>query len=460
MACLICVFFQPHTLVGQQADDGPLGAAQQQERSGTERTRADILPAPLAGSFASLTTDGQRSPTSVFTGSIGLHAVYTDNASTGGPAALNDYQYAIVPAIGVRSFGDQTQWLLNYGGGVTADQRLPGHSQQTHTATADVRREFTRRLTGEVRENFTMTNNPFTQIGAGQLSPTIAGPGQLGSFVVPIPVTRIANISNADLSYLLTKHSAVGVSGSFSLLHFRDVKTPSVSLTGLVDSTDTTGRAFYALRISPRQTVGAEYQLQDLNFDRGLARTLDHVLFLFEGFTLTPNTMLSLYAGPEYTHTRNIIVLLPALSRSVVPVLDDQWSLSGGIAYAWRTKRNGVRVSAESSVKDGDAWLGAARLNTASVELQKAMSERWSTSLEVIYSDGRGIAIPSNFKNRVTTEQGTLGFLYRLSRNVATTMDYSRIRQPRLGPSIQAIRPDYNEIQIGLTLQFERAFSQ
>jgi hypothetical protein len=76
------------------------------------------------------------------------------------------------------------------------------------------------------------------------------------------------------------------------------------------------------------------------------------------------------------------------------------------------------------------------------------------------YSDGRGIAIPSNFKNRVTTEEGRLGFLYRLSHSVVATVEYSRIRQPHLGPLIQVIRPDYNEIQVGLTYQFQKAFSK
>jgi hypothetical protein len=454
-----CAFLLPLGLVAQPANQEPLVSTQQSKPS-REKSESNILPAPLGGFIPPLTTTDQPShSTDLFTGSINVHAVYADNASLEGPAALNDYQYSIVPAVGFQSLGAQTQWRLNYGGGITFDQRHLVNSQQAHAGSADVRHEFNQRLIAEVHENYTMTNNPFTQIGAGQSLPAIAGPGQLSSFAVPFPLTRTTNISGADLSYLLTKHSAVGVNGSFSLLHFRDLQALSGSLGGLVDTTDATGRAFYALRISRRQTVGAEYQLQDLKFDGGLARTLDHVLFLFDGFSLTRNTTLSLYAGPEYTHTHNIIVLSPT-SKSVIPVLQDQWSLSGGLAYAWRTTRNGVRVSGERRTSDGNGWLGAVRLNTASLELQKAISQLWNATLELIYSDGRGIAIPSNFRNRVTTEEGRLGFLYRLSRNVNATMQYSRVRQPHVGPFTQVIRPDYNEIQIGLIYQFERVLSK
>jgi hypothetical protein len=460
-ACLVQALLCPLALAGQQSDQDLPPSAQQSNASGDERTETIFLPAPLGGFTVPLTKDEKKSPSpNLVTGSIGVQTVYTDNFSSAGTAALDDYQYSLVPSLGIQSFGEQTQWLLNYSGGVTVDQRLRGNTQQAHAATVDVRHKFSPRLTGEVRENYTMTSNPFTRIGSAPSLPTIAGPGQLSSFATPFPVTRIANISEADLSYRLTQHSAVGASGSFSLLHFRDVATSSGSLATLIDTTDTTGRAFYALRISPRQTIGAEYQLQDLKFGGGAARTVDHALFLFDGFTFTPNTTLSIYAGPEYTHTHNIIVLSAQQLGSVIPLLKDQWSLSGGVAYAWRTARNGVRVSGESGVSDANGWLGAARLNTASLELEKALSQRWIATLQLNYSDGRGIANPSSIKSRVTSEEGGLGFRYRPSRSLTATMDYRRIRQPHLGPFIQVIRPGYNEIQIGLTYQFQKAFSK
>jgi hypothetical protein len=260
---------------------------------------------------------------------------------------------------------------------------------------------------------------------------------------------------------MLSQHSAAGVSGSFSLLHFRDAELASPSAASLIDTTNTTGRAFYLRQTSPHQTIGAEYQLQDLRFDGGSARTVDQAVFLFDGISFTPNMTLSLYAGPEHTYSHNIAVLGTGLSTPILSLLESQWSVGGGVVYAWRGKANGLRFSAESGVSDGGGWLGAVRLNTASLLLQKALNARWSANLNLMYSDGHAIATPANFVgDRVTTEEGSLGFSCRITRMLTASTSYARIRQPHLGPFIQAFQPNYNQIQVGLTYQYAKRLSQ
>jgi hypothetical protein len=420
-----------------------------------------VLPAPLGGFSPTLTFSETPAQTAkALTGSIGINALHSDNTFTANPLALGDYRYSIIPALGFRSVGAKTQWMLNYAGGLTLDAQLPDNTQ-THAVNADLRQALTPRLTAEIRQDYTMTNNPATQIGAGQALPTLVGPGELSPFAVPSPIKQIASISNANLTYMLSQHSAAGVSGSFSLQDFREVPSTSPFVGSLIDTTNTAGRAFYLRQVSPHQTVGAEYQLQDLRFDGGRARTVDQVLFLFDGISFTPNMTLSLYAGPEHTANHNVAVLAPGLSTPIVPSLQSQWSAGGGIAYAWRGKANGLRLSAERGVSDGGGWLGAVRLNTASLALQKTLTARWIATLDLTYSDGHAIGIPANLVGaRVTSEQGLLGFSYRVTRNLTASTSYARIRQPHLGPFVQALQPNYNQIQAGLTYQFEKAFSK
>jgi hypothetical protein len=170
---------------------------------------------------------------------------------------------------------------------------------------------------------------------------------------------------------------------------------------------------------------------------------------------------LSLYAGPDHTGSHNVAVIAPGLSTSIVPSLQRQWSGSGGIAYAWRGKTNGLRLSAERGVSDGGGWLGAVRLTTASLALQKALSARWSATFDLTYSDGHAIGMPANvLGDRVTSGEGLLGFSCRVTRNLTASTAYARIRQPHLGPFIHVFQPNYNQIQAGLTYQFEKAFSK
>lgn len=441
---------------------GGQGTSQESQAPTRQSSSQPMLPAPLGGFSPTLTLGETPSQTAkVFSGSVGINGLYSDNAFTTSPRGSDDSRYSIVPALGFRSVGPKTQWTLNYAGGVTVDSQLLDSTQQTHGVNADLRQAFTPRLIMEIRQNYTMTNNQVSPIGPGQALPALVGPGELSPFAVPSPAMQIASISNANLTYSLSQHSAAGVSGSFSLQHFRDVQSASPSLGSLIDTTNTAGRAFYLRQVSPHHTIGAEYQLQDLRFEGGRARTVDQVLFLFDGISFTPKMTLSVYVGPEHTGSHNIALLASGLSTSILPSLERQWSAGGGVAYAWRGKANGLRLSAESGVSDGGAWIGAVRLNTASLALQKALSAYWNASLDLTYSDGRAIGTPANLVgDRVTTEEGQLGVSCRITRQLTASTAYARIRQPHLGPLIQVFQPNYNQIQAGLTYQFEKVFSK
>lgn len=454
---------QPPSLMAQNENQASSASNQQETQPPSEDHKAIVLPAPLGGVSPHLTANPEDTlpRPNLLTGSIGVSGVYTDNAFTVGSKAVSDYQYSIIPGLGFQTFGSRTQWTLHYGGGLTIDQRLAGSTQQTHDATVAVSHSFTRRLAAELRQDYSITNNPFTRIGESQSLSAVTGPGQLSPFSVPSTATRIGSISGANLTYQLSPHSGMGASGSFSSQHFRDVQSPSGTTVGLLDTTTTAGRAFYLLQISPHQTIGTEYQLQDLRFAGGLARTVDHTLFLFDGISFRKNMTLSLYGGPERTHTHNVIFLDPNLTLSLAPVLADQWSVGGGLAYTWQGKHNGFRISGERGVSDGGGFAGAVRLHTASLEWQKAWGPRWSTTLELIYADGRSIAVPPNVSGgRITTEQGLLGFLYQLTPNVALTAQYARIQQPYAGPISKTVLPNHDQVQAGLTYRFQKVFAQ
>jgi hypothetical protein len=120
-----------------------------------------------------------------------------------------------------------------------------------------------------------------------------------------------------------------------------------------------------------------------------------------------------------------------------------------------------VLFSGESGVSDGGGWLGAVRLNSLSLQLEKALSSRWSATLDLVYSDGRAIGVPASLHDdRITTEEGLLGFVCRVTRNLTTNIQYGRIRQPHMGPFIQALQPNYNQFQVGLNYRFEKALSK
>jgi hypothetical protein len=446
--------------VAQGNPQSPQAEKQQDNPASDESSSGVILPAPLGGLVPPLTTHGE-SPgerVNLLTGSLGVSGLYTDNAFSSGGKSIDDYQYQITPGIGLQSFGQHTQWMLNYAGGVTIDQRAPGNSQQTHVAAADLIHQFTHRLSSEFRQDFNMTNNPFDQLGASESLPTVSGPGQLSNFAVPAPITRIGSVSTASATYQLSQYSGVGVSGSFSLLQFQDDAALAGAGGTLVNTTNAAGRTFYLHQISPHHTIGAEYQLQALRFNGGVARALDQAIYLFDGIGLGHNMTLSLYAGPDRTYIRNVIVPLPGLPAAVFPTVSTQWSAVGGIAFAWRTRRNGLRLSGDRQITDGSAWAGAVRLNTARMELTRAFGRRWTSNLSLAYSDGRILGVPVSFvDSQITTEEGAVGFKYGITRDFSATAEYARIQQPHTGAFTGIIRGNYNQVQVGFVYQFQKA---
>lgn len=453
----------------QDRNSAPTGSQEQHTAQAAEEDASvvpdegetgPVLPAPLGGITPRLTeTATEVQQPNLLTGSVAVNALYLDNAFTTGNKSVGDYQYSVLPGIAFQTFGPQTQWKMSYAGGLTIDQRASGNSQQSHDGVVDFRHQFTRRLQTELRQDLLMTNNPFGQIGQNNLLPTVTGPGELSSFAVPQPVTRIGSISSGNLTYQVAQHSAIGASGSFSLLHFQN----TAGLTGvngtLIDTTNGTGRGFYLNQISRNQIIGTEYQIQQLRFESGTARTVDQVLYLFDGISFHKHMTVSIYAGPDFTQTHNIIIARPDAPPAVFPVTGSVWSLGGGIAYAWRTKRNGFRLSFDRGVTDGGGLGGAVRQNSASLDLVKAFNERWSTSLNLAYSDGRTIGVPSNLDaGRLTIEQATVGLGYKWTREVTLTAQYGRVNQPHAGLFTPTLNPDHNEFLVGFSYAFEKAF--
>lgn len=459
---LILGLLSPAQAAFAQSNSQAPASTNQQGSQEDGNTGGVVLPAPLGGLIPPLANhDEITERVNLLTGGIGVSGLYTDNAFTTGTKTVGDYQYEISPSLGIQSFGQHTQWMLNYAGGATIDQRLPGNTQQTHAATADLTHHFTSRLSSEFRADFSMSNNPFTQTGAGESLPTTAGPGQLSGFAVPAPITRIEGVSIANATYRLSEHSGAGVSGSFSVLRFQNDEALAGAGGTLIDTTNATGRAFYLRQISARQTIGAEYQLQALVFNSGAARARNQAIYFFDGIAFTRNMTLSLYGGPAHTSIDNVIVSVPGLASTVFPSTADQWSFVGGLAYTWHIRRNGFRISADREITDGSAWAGAVELNTARLELQRALGTRWTANINLSYSDGRIIAAPSNFvDDRITTEEGQIGTSCRITKNFSLTADYAHIQQPHTGAFTGNLKSRYNQVQVGFAYRFQKAIFQ
>src|SRR5260370_42292906 len=154
----------------------------------------------------------------------------------------------------------RTTWDLNYTGGLTIAQHDPANNngtQNTTSVAAKMHHLFGPHTLLELRQDFLMTNNPFGQAVQGQTVSAVSGTGQLNSSAgVPI-ATRTSFVTSRALTYQFSRHSSLGINGSFSCLRFRDLPKLSAVDVNLIDGRTATGRVFYVLDISVGQRLVA-----------------------------------------------------------------------------------------------------------------------------------------------------------------------------------------------------------
>jgi hypothetical protein len=328
-------------------------------------------------------------------------------------------------------------------------------TQSTNAATADVQHLFSRRTMLELREDYLLTNNPFSHLGESLSLPAPSAVGQVNS---ALTATQISGASSASLTYQVARRASIGVSGNFFTQRFRDVTTSAGTPVNLIDSRTTTGRAFYARQASEHQKIGAEYQLKDLRFDGSVARTVDQTLFLFDEVSLTPHMTLTLFAGPERTHTHNnILILRVTASRLLVPALNDAWSPAGGATFMWQGRYTALRLSGTRTITEGSGSTGAIRATNASAELRKDFARRWAVSLGYTYSDGRLLeGLANTFGSKVTSENGSVTVDRQLTQRLTLRGRYGRIQQLSSGAVVPYSTGNHNRVELELAYEFVR----
>src|SRR5437899_885895 len=210
------------------------------------------VPAPLGGTSPQLLPTSEGEVRNVLRGGLTIGGLYDDNAISIGSQRLDGYQYSVSPSLAIQQTRPHTAWSLDYRGGFTVDhksQEVSPSIQNATSATADMQHIFARRLLLELREDYVRTSNPFSYTADSRSVSALSGAGQLNSFVAAPAATRMAEVSSGSLIYQLTRHSSMGLSGSYSMQRFRDVATePGVALS-LIDTKTTTGRGFYAVQV-------------------------------------------------------------------------------------------------------------------------------------------------------------------------------------------------------------------
>jgi hypothetical protein len=433
----------------------PILAWTQTDTNGTDTNGSDTngdpveaaplrTPPPVSGAAYSTEFASETQSNNLRIG-LTFGTAYSSNVQ-GGSNPVSDISYSIWPTLAFDAATTRTHWDVSYAPGFTFYQHTSSLNQGNQNLTADFQYRLTPHMTVSLRDCFQKTSNPFNQPNP-DAAISVSGSSPPPNVAVIAPYAdQVRNIANAEITYQLSANGMVGVSGTFTNLHYPDPE----EVPNLYNSSSAGGSVFYSRRFLSKYYVGASYQYQDvLAYQAGTAvstQTLTQTIFGFCTFYLKPTLSLSVSGGPQHSYTTD--PPLPA-SRSWSPML--MASLS------WRGQRTSLAASYARVVTGGGGLVGSYHSNIANVSGGWQLSRNWSVGLSASYSLYSTL-IPffpgSNSGGK--TVSVTASAQRPLGEHFSVGAGFTRLQQgyPEV-PTISAI-PDTNRAFVSISYQFAR----
>jgi len=382
------------------------------------------VPVVASGQMPSSTPASEEAPTNALRLGVTAGMHFDDNAVLGKVPRQWDLGYTLFPSIGFAETLPRLDWAVDYAPGVDISQNLL------------YRNQFSQKLDGRIdwlvsphgllsaQEYFIVSTDPFAQLGGSSGSPgPIVSPNQ-GPYIPNI--RRTTTLSNALYSYRVSEHTSVGVGGDFLLSRY-DNTPRSGPQTALVNGQSSSGEAYVSHQVSARDMIGLQYGIQVLRFPQENARTTTHTISVFDQVSLSPNSSLTIYGGPDHSSTVNQVVLNLGFIIITIPVRAQQWSGAGGVIYHWVGNRAGISLDFNRGVSGGGGLVGAVQRNSGRANFSWRLSQGWSLTSSIAGASDTLLATSTG--ESLLTYSASVGLSQRITRNVSMNWYYERLNQ-------------------------------
>jgi hypothetical protein len=437
-ACLLLFFA---VLCAQAAEEPAVAVGD------TPQTAAE--PSHLTADAPSLATQSDPDYRNVLVGGVSLGASYDTAGYSGTNGTTGDTRFFAQPSVAFRQTYPTANWTLSYTPGVSVSQHATDSTQFTHNLAGDVFWKATPRWTLHARQDYSISTNPFENVGRVALLPDLGGyfgPNYDGVIAYS---KRTAYISNADISYRLTPHVAVGITGGYQQFDYGSIDAAQLAAANLIDSTVVNGSLYVSDQISKKQTLGVQFAYVDI-YSTGAQRSRVQApaLLLFDTVRFTTHSILTVYAGPEY-----------ARSSAVVPASISQhdWHPSAGVTYAWAGTQNALTLEFSRRISSGSGLMSANIMTFGSAAFRSRITKRWTAEarLSVDNQDQLGL-FNQDLYFRTTWAGGSLA--RELNRHCSIRLDGAYINQT--GTGLGSVPGNHGLIQITFDVHFRKGLGR
>ena len=350
---------------------------------------------------------------------MGIEAgtAFDDNALLTPSDRTSNVSYILLPSIEIGQSRSRLRWDLAYRPGFTVNQQVSERNEFAQGLSFVFDYRLTAHVGVRLREGFEKTNNAFLGVVQGSQAPGTV-PGQTPNFSAVTPLAdRTSNISALDLTYQFGANSVVGASGNYYLTNYNH---DASGTTSLVDSNSVGADGFYAHRFANRHWAGLMYNFQRLQFQPG-NRTNVQRAPLFYAVSFGTHTMLSVWAGPEYSIT-------PQAVPGTIPDASDsrsRWGAAGGADFSWEGARTTFRAGYLEQTTDGGGLAEAVVLKEFRAEIHRRLTTRWTLTADLARSQNDPLYLISG-TSPYQTWTGGGGFEYAFTDRWMMRLRYDR----------------------------------
>jgi hypothetical protein len=411
-----------------------------------ENSQMQVPPPVSAESYPTIV--GSEARSNYLRTGLTVTSAYSDNVLGGvSPRPVSDESYSVWPYIALDETTSRLHSILTFDPGFTFYQRTSHRNEADENGGLDVSYRLSPHVTLSLVDSFHKSSNLLNQPnGFGN---SVFGSGQASPVTVVAPVAdQLSNTGTAQLTYQFGLNAMVGVSGTFTNLHYSN----PAEVPGLYDSGSRGGSAFYTHRLSGRHYIGATYQYQMLlAYPVGFrAQTRTNGLMLFYTLYLKPTVSLSFFGGPQYSDTE----------ESIAPRLR-AWSPATGASLAWQERKTNFAISYSRMIAPGGGLIGAVHRNAGTLSVNRELTSATEIAVQGSYANNLLLApalvgVTGGFGSGGHSISGTASLQRRLGEHFALGLGYSRLHQSYSNIAAITNAPDTNRGWVSVSYQFVR----
>lgn len=416
-----------------------------------------LTPPPVSGqTYPTAPTSQERS--NYLRGGVIFTSAYTDNALGGlSDHPVSDVSYSVGPMVALDETTTRMHTVLTYAPGFTAYQHTSSRNEADQNASIDFEYRLSSHVTFSARDGFQKSSNVLNQTDLGLsnagLGGAVSGTTQGTNFSVIAPIAdRLSNAGNVGLTDQLSLNTMVGAGGTFTNLHYPDAS----QVPGLYDSSTQGGSAFYALRLSKTNYIGASYQFQRLLSypTEGANETQAHAVLFF--YTLYPTSRLSisLFGGPQYSDSSQA-----ATSSTPSPTLR-MWTPAAGASLSWQGRTNNLAASYSHIIAGGGGLIGAVQMDGASLSAGQQITKTLNASVAGGYSQNNVLDTLLLAASNGHSIYGTVSLQQQFGQHLSVQAGYTRLHQSYSNVAVLSSVPDTNREFISVSYQFSKALGR